>query len=289
AFNIRFVQLPQPRICRLFTLIALAMPQSHAMAEAEQFGGFPMVLTTTRRFAVPMLVFSSALLILVSAAKALPKEVPTVSVSGTGIIKVAPDMAVLTLGVIREAKTARDAVTANNTAMGEILAGLKAEGIADKDLQTSGFSISPRYVYPKRDSKGVQPTPKIVGYVVNNALGVRIRDLESVGEILDRTINWGVNTGGNIRFTNADTESLLRDARALAVKDAVSRATTLVEAAGYTLGSILSIREGAAGPGPVPVVRARAMSVQEDAGSVPLAAGENEYRITVSINWEIAD
>ena len=248
-----------------------------------------MVLTTTQRFAFQMLVFLSALLILASSAEAAPKEVPTVSVSGTGIVKVAPDMAVLTLGVIREAKTARDAVTANNTAMGEILAGLKAEGIADKDLQTSGFSISPRYVYPKRDSKGVQPAPKIVGYVVNNTLSVRIRDLESVGEILDRTINWGVNTGGNIRFTNADTESLLRDARALAVKDAVSRATTLVEAAGYTLGSILSIREGATGPGPVPVVRARAMSVQEDAGTVPVAAGENEYRITVSINWEIVD
>ena len=211
----------------------------------------------------------------------------TVSVSGTGTAAAAPDMAILSVGVVREAPTAREALTANNEAMAAVLKSLGARGIEDKDLQTSGFSISPRYTYPKRKNNGEQPAPKITGYLVSNNLTVRIRELESLGVILEHPVSLGINTGGNIRFTNSDTKSLLRSARSSAVEDAIDKARTLVEAAGLELGEIVSINEGSHSPRPIPLAQARTLAVQEDASAVPIASGENEYRVTVNITWEI--
>lgn len=221
------------------------------------------------------------------SAMASDEKPGTVSVNGTGVVSAAPDMAVISFGVVREAVTARDALDQNNEAMARVLSELESEGVEPKDMQTSGFSIQPRYVYPKRQSNGEQPAPQIVGYTVSNMLTLRIRELDRAGLVMDRVVSLGVNSGGNISFTNADTDTLYRVARAAAVKDAVAKAQTLVESAGVDLGRILEISEGVSGPRPVPLVQARSMAVQEDAGAVPIASGENEYRITVTISWEI--
>lgn len=196
-------------------------------------------------------------------------------------------MAVVSVGVLREAETAREALNLNNQAMGAVLAAMKDTGIEERDLQTSGFSIQPRYFYPKRKSNGEQPAPKITGYVVNNNLTIRIRVLEETGLILDRVVTLGVNTGGNIQFTNSDTDSLLKKARADAVRNALEKAQTLTSAAGVGLGKISSINESSRAPRPIGVAQARSLAVQEDAGNVPIASGENEYRVTVQISWEI--
>ncbi|MGI9353430.1 MAG: SIMPL domain-containing protein [Rhizobiaceae bacterium] len=212
----------------------------------------------------------------------------TISVAGTGEISVAPDMALISIGVMREAETARAALTANNKAMASVLAAMKDKGIKDKDLQTSNFNIQPRYFYPKRKANGEQPAPKITGYVVSNNLDIRIRNLAKAGEILDLVVTLGVNTGGNIRFMNADTNEVLKNARTAAVKDAVEKAETLASAAGVGLGNILNITENSNRPAPVPLAQARTFAVQEDAGAVPIAGGENSYRVNVQISWEIA-
>ncbi|MDA4633629.1 SIMPL domain-containing protein, partial [Escherichia coli] len=104
--------------------------------------------------------------------------------------------------VLQEKPTAREALTANNETMAKVLDAMKKAGIAERDLQTSGFNIDPRYVYP--DNKQGQPpqAPKIVGYAVSNSLSVRVRDLKKVGEILDQSVTLGVNQGGNLTFTN---------------------------------------------------------------------------------------
>ena len=214
-------------------------------------------------------------------------ETNTISVTGTGSESVAPDMALVSVGVVREAKTARAALDENNQAMASILAVMEKEGIADKDLQTSGFSIQPRYFYPKRKSNGEQPAPEITGYIVSNNLDIRIRDLSKTGEILDLVITLGVNSGGNIRFLNEDTATILKKARISAVKDAIEKARTLAQAAEIELGDILNISENANQPGPVPLARARTFAVQEDAASVPVAGGENNYNVNVQISWEI--
>ena len=127
-------------------------------------------------------------------------DIAKITVSATGQASVAPDMALMSLSVLREAKTARAALDANNEAMAEILLAMKEEGIEDKDLQTSGFSIQPQFHYPKsRDNNNPQP-PRIVGYQVSNNLTVRVRNLQKLGRVLDQSVTLGVNQGGNNRI-----------------------------------------------------------------------------------------
>ncbi len=225
--------------------------------------------------------------VVISPAWATENTPASVSVMGVGTVSVAPDMAIITAGVVKEAKTAREALDANNAAMRSVLEAMKNEGIAEKDLQTSGFSIQPRYTYPKRKANGEQPAPLITAYVVSNTLTIRVVDLEKTGPILDRVVSLGVNQGGNIQFSNADKTAILKQARTAAVEDAIQKAETLVTAAGKTLGPILSISENNASPRPIAIAQARTLSVQEDAGSVPIATGENSYVVRVQMSWEI--
>lgn len=215
-----------------------------------------------------------------SAAEAQP---PQVAVIGEGEVAIAPDMAVLGLAVTSEEKTAREALDANNGAMAAVLASMREMGIAERDLQTSGFSITPRYVYPKRSSDA-EP-PRIVGYQVHNALTVRVRDLAGLGAIIDRSVSLGVNQGGNVTFTNDDRSAAITEAREQAMADAISRATTLTEAAGIGLGKILSISEQSFRPQPIPV--ARAEMAMRAADAVPVASGENTYRVQVNVTFAL--
>ncbi|MDJ0614416.1 MAG: SIMPL domain-containing protein [Rhizobiaceae bacterium] len=232
-------------------------------------------------------VLSLPLFVLSNIAFAEEQIQPTISVNGVGVVSASPDIAIVNVGVMREEKTAREALNANNAAMARVLNELTSIGIEARDLQTSNFNIQPKYVYPKRKANGEQPAPEIVGYFVSNNLTIRIRDLEQTGTILDKIVTLGVNSGGGIRFTNEDTETLLTQARESAVKNAIAKAQTLTSTASVGLGKILSINESSNTPRPVAIHQARSLAVQEDAGSVPIAGGENEYRVNVSITWEI--
>lgn len=215
------------------------------------------------------------------------KQTATISLNGTGSMSIAPDMAIVSFGVVKEAKTARTALDENNKAMASILKAMEENGIEKKDLQTSGFNIQPKYFYPKRNANGEQASPEITGYIVSNNLTIRIRDIDKAGEILDLSVTLGINSGGNIQFTNADTSAVLKEARIMAVKDAVEKAQTLADAAGVKLGDILNISENISRPMPIGIAQARSLSVQEDA-SVPIASGENSYSVTVQMSWEIS-
>src|SRR5262245_55685552 len=179
------------------------------------------VVATTALMATPM------------AALADDAPRPRVTVTGEGEAAAAPDMAILSLVVMQEKPTAREALTASNEAMAKVLDAMKKAGIAERDLQTSGFSIDPRYVYPEnKDNTQPPKAPQIVGYAVSNSLTVRVRDLKKVGEILDQSVTLGVNQGGNITFTNDKPEAVIDDARKKAVASAIAKAKTLTEAAG---------------------------------------------------------
>ncbi len=220
-----------------------------------------------------------------TAALAQEKEPsPRITVVGEGIASAAPDMAVLTMSVVREANTASEAVTANSGAMTEVINAMKDAGIAEADLQTADFSVQPRYSYPTDGN--TQTEPKIVGYTAQNTLTVRIRDPADTGAILDRAVTLGVNSTGGLMFTNDDPSSFLAEARKKAVQDAMTRAKTLAEAAGVGIGRILDLTEQSFVPQPIPMGRAKMMAA-EAADAVPVQAGENEYRVNVSIAYEI--
>lgn len=210
-----------------------------------------------------------------------------ISVTGEGSAALAPDMAILSLTVMREAATAREALSANSDAMANIIAAMKSAGVASRDLQTSGLNIQPRYSYPQRNTPG--ETRKLIGYEVRNSLTVRVRDLENVGAILDQSVSLGVNEGGGIVFDNDDPAQALKTARVNAVRDAREKAETLAMAAGVELGAVTQISEQSysSRPTQMKLGAARMMSVEAD--SVPVEGGENTYRVNVHMTFAIAD
>jgi uncharacterized protein YggE len=210
---------------------------------------------------------------------------PRIVVAGEGEVAIRPDMAWINLSVTREADTARAALDDANEAVAGVIAALKQAGIGDRDLQTSGLSIDPRYVYPQNNDGTQQP--RIVGYQVTNSLTVRVRDLARVGEVIDRAVTLGVNQGGGIVFDNDDPKDAVTEARKRAVADAAAKARTLAEAAGVGLGRVIEIAESSPVDPPVPMPKVMRMEAA-DAAAVPIEAGENTYRIQVRITYEIA-
>ncbi|API50854.1 SIMPL domain-containing protein [Rhizobium leguminosarum] len=218
------------------------------------------------------------------AQEAKPRE-PVISVTGDGESSVAPDMAVVNLAVVKQAKTAREALDENNKAMNDVLAALKGGGIAERDLQTSGFSIQPQYNYPQ-PVDGQQQQPQLIGYQTINSVTVRLRDLAKLGAVIDQSVTLGINQGGEIQFTNDKPDAAIEEARKAAVADAVKRAKTLSEAAGVKLGRILEINENVPRAMPQPVYRATMMKEASDA-AVPVQGGENNYNVSVTVTFAI--
>ncbi|MFB2553324.1 SIMPL domain-containing protein [Ensifer soli] len=208
----------------------------------------------------------------------------TITVSGEGESSLAPDMAFITLAVVKDAPTARGALDANNKAMADVLKALREnENIADRDLQTAGFSIAPQYRYPDNSDGGNRP-PELYGYQVTNGLSIRVRDLSKLGGILDRAVTLGVNQGGNINFSNDTPDEAITAARKEAVANAMAKAKVLTEAAGVSLGRIIEISERNLQAQPMSM---RMMAKDSAAEGIPVAAGENGYSVSVEITFSI--
>jgi len=208
-------------------------------------------------------------------------------VTGSGSAEIAPDMALLSLTVNREAKTAREAVTANSSAMAEVIAAMRKLGVAERDLQTAAFSIQPRYTHVPRVAGSHEDTRKFVGYTVRNTLNVRLRELDKVGEALDLSVTLGVNEGGDISFANDDPSAALEQARTRAVKNALAKARTLAAAAQVTLGEVIEIGEQSYSPvRPMAMMRSAAVAADSE---VAIAQGENSYQVTVNMSFAIED
>ncbi len=206
----------------------------------------------------------------------------TMTVSGQGEVKAAPDEAVLSAGVVTQARSAAAALAANSRAMNGVFDALKRIGIPDKSVQTSDFSVTAQY---QTDQHG-NTTQKIIGYQVSNNVTVIVDDLGKLGSAIDALVTSGANSMGGIAFTIRDPKPLLTEARAEAVKDALQRANTYASAAGLTLGPITSIGEnGDVTPRPM-MRKMMTMSAANDLAT-PVAAGEDSITAGVSITFEI--
>ncbi len=226
----------------------------------------------------------AAMMALPAVASAAEPIQPRIVVTGEGEATVAPDLAILSLSVMREAKTAREALDANNAAMAEVIGAIKQFGVADRDVQTAGLQIMPRYNYTNKPD-GTQDA-ELVAYQVVNTLTVRVRDLVKTGEIIDKAVSLGVNQGGNIVFTNDDPSATLTEARKNAVAEATARARTLAEAAGVQLGRVIEILDQSFGAQPMQI-QAKSFDRAMMGASVPIEAGETTYRVQVNMTFEL--
>jgi uncharacterized protein YggE len=199
-----------------------------------------------------------------------------VVVIGEGVVSVTPDYAQIESGVTTRAKTAKDAVDANSKLMAAVASVLRESGIAESDVQTSRFAVQPVYAPAEPRAE-----PKLVGYSVANRVRVNLRQIDKVGEVLDRLVNAGVTDVGGIEFLVSDPSKVLDRAREAAVADARRKAEAYAQAAGLRLGPIIWIREEGASAAPIPM-RAQGATA---AGPVPIATGEDTLRARVMVGF----
>jgi uncharacterized protein YggE len=198
-----------------------------------------------------------------------------IAVTGTGKVVVVPDIASITLAVVTDGSTAAQALEENNAAMRRLFKLLGDLGIAERDVQTSHFGVTPRYHQVKD-----QP-PVLVGYTVTNQVTIRVRKLGDTGKVLDSLVKAGANQVSSITFAVADPEKQLDQARALAMANARKKAEKYAAAAGAAVGKVLRISEQQFAP---------QMEWRYDlkaAASVPLAPGEQEVTVNVNVVYEI--
>ncbi|WP_395687228.1 SIMPL domain-containing protein [Aestuariivirga sp.] len=221
------------------------------------------------------------LLSVVSPAQADDNRLPrTISLTGHGEVRIVPDLAFVNTGVTSRGATAQDALSANSRSMAKVMAVLKQTGIAEKDIQTSNFSVQPRYDYVND-----QP-PKLIGYEAANSVTATVRDIAGLGPLLDSLVSAGSNQIGGISFDVAEPETALDAARKLAAADATRKAKVYAEAMGLELGPVLTVSEVSGYQPPVAMMRSTA--VMADAAQAPaIAAGEQRLSVDVNISWEI--
>lgn len=198
-----------------------------------------------------------------------------VTVTGEATVAVAPDTAMIRIGVTSQDKTAREAGEVNAKQMTAVLAAIKDAGIADRDIQTSRLSLQPQYD-PNKSG-----TARLTGFQATNQVTVRIREIDKLPGVLDRAIGAGANEMSGIEFVVSEQSKLLDQARDDAIADARRKAELYAKAAGAKLGRVVSItEEGSSPPPPRPMQAMRA-------GAVPVAPGEQTLRAVVTVSYEL--
>jgi uncharacterized protein YggE len=205
-----------------------------------------------------------------------------ITVSGSGSVNVAPDIARIDVGVEVTAETVAEARGQAADSMDGIMAALLDNDVEEKDVQTRYFNIYPQYRYREDEA------PQITGFTVSNQVTVTVRDIDTASEVLDAAIEAGgdaVRVNG-ITFTVDDPEQYLDEARQEAIDNARARAETLADAAGVSLGDVRSISESTSYTGEqrfaVPV------AADSAGGATSVSPGEQELTVSVSVVYEVS-
>ena len=217
----------------------------------------------------------------------------TITVSGEGIVFAVPDTAEFTYSVQDTEKDVQTAQTAVSTKGNAILAYLKAQGIADTDVQTTDYSVNPQYDYSQQVCPAGVYCPSgngtLTGYQASESVTVKVRDTSKAGAILSGVGSKGATNVSSLNFTVADEKSLEAQARGKAIDDARTQAQALASQLGVSLVRIVGFSEGGG-----PVYYAKGVSMTMDAaGSAPapvapdIATGQNQITSDVSVTYEI--
>ena len=202
-------------------------------------------------------------------------------VSGTGEVTATPDVAILTLGVQAQETTVKAAQSEAASAMAEVVNALKANGVADKDIQTQWYSISPVTKWDDKTNEQIT-----TGYSVSNMVIVKIRDTSKAGTIIDAVTEAGgdLTRINGINFTVDNPTAYYNQAREKAMQDAAAKAQQMASLAGVNLGKAIYISEsGGYIPGPYPLRDYAAGA----SASTPISPGELNITISVSVGYSI--
>ncbi|MCD7099412.1 SIMPL domain-containing protein [Stenotrophomonas sp. MMGLT7] len=213
-----------------------------------------------------------------SAGYALPADSTLLNVSAQAEASRVPDVASLSAGVVTQAADGNTAMRQNAEQMSRVMAAIKAAGIADKDVQTSGVNLNPQYKY------GDGEAPQITGYQASNTVRLKVRDITRLGKVLDALAAQGANQINGPSFEIDQPEPLYDQARLDALKKAQARAETYAKSLGLRVRRIVNISEGG-GSGVRPVMMA--MSRAKAEMDTPVAPGESTVSVNLDVTFEL--
>jgi len=210
-------------------------------------------------------------------------ETTLVTVSAYAEVRRPPDIAILATGVVSLAPEAKGAMSRNAEQMSRVVAAIEAAGIARKDVQTSGVSLNPDYLYL------ANRPPRVKGYYASNTVNVTVRDIGRLGEILDAIVATGSNQVNGPMFDIENKDAVLDEARAKALAKARERAEGYAKRLGLRVRRVISIDETGGRGVPRPV-DARSVAVEQAAaanGSAPILPGENVLGLGLDVVYEL--
>lgn len=252
----------------------------------------PWVGKLTALFLVAAVVFMAAkavnAVINFDAITTPPSNV--ITVTGEGKVSAAPDIAQVSFTVSEEAVTASQAQDAAAKKINVALAVMKDMGIADKDVKTSSYNISPKYAYQPPCYNYPCPyneAAKIIGFTAAQTVEVKVRDIDKTGDVLSALGDAGVSNLYGPNFMIEDEDGLQAEAREKAIKEARAQAEQLAKALGVRVTRVVSYNENGGYPGPF--YRADAMMAMGGAekATPSIPAGENEISVSVSVTYEV--
>jgi len=204
----------------------------------------------------------------------------TISVQGQGKVYAKPDIAIIDMSVVTEGRNIKDVQDKNTKKMNTVIDFLKGFGIEDKDIKTINYNIYPRYNYENRI------IPEIIGYEISQTLELKVRNLEKVGDILDKSVGAGINQVSSLRFWIDKDEDLKEQARKLAIEDAKQKAKKLASNLEIKLVKLVGFSEDSGVYYPVSAYKEAAG--MGGGGTTPdIQTGENKIIINVSLIYEI--
>jgi len=214
-----------------------------------------------------------------------PQETAGLQVSGHGEVQAQPDTAFINLGVQVTAKNVAEARDSAAKAADAVISSLKKNGVDEKDIKTTNYSIQPQYVYDKNGGE-----PRITGYTITNTVEAKIRKLDSLSKAIDdATLAGGDNARfQGVRFDIENNEKLLEQAREAAMKNAKAKADQLAKLGGVTLGKPISISETQSS-NPPPELAETAYAPATGRQATPIQPGTGSVTVDVVVRWGIGN
>ncbi len=238
------------------------------------------MMRNTLAIALATLALAGASAVTAQDERRPERLIPELTVSGTGDVRVAPDLATVRLGVVRQGNSAREAISKVNETAQKILTAIKAAGIDAKDIQTSQLSLNPIYLQKPNEE------PRITGYQASNVVTVRIEKLAQTGPVVDAGLEAGANQLDSLNFGLRNDANARREALILAAREARDKANTLAETLGVTLVRVINVQEGGGVIFPQPQFE-RAMVARGSAAGTPVSQGEVQVNASVTVRYEI--
>lgn len=215
-----------------------------------------------------------------AASPAASSDGTLLSVSAQAEASRVPDVASLSTGVVTQAADAKAALAANAEQMNKVMAAIKAAGIADKDIRTSGINVNPQYKYADNQA------PTITGYQASNTVSIKVREIGKLGKVLDALVASGANQVNGPSFEIDKPEAVYDEARRTALEQAQARAEMYAKALGMRVRRIVSISEGGGFQPPRPMMMAKA-AMADGFESSPVSPGETTLTANLDVVFEL--